>query len=119
MTSNTDLKELFFEHKLLPKINGEPTFSNLHQLLRLLKANACSVPCTLGGGTHGYIGILVSAMTYATLAPGTPFVIPVHPGPLHLPPGLTQYQIALEKNQHEEALRVSHEYQLMQRALIQ
>ena len=115
---NTDLKELFFEHKIIEKISGEPTFTTLHQLLRLLKANACSVLCTLGGGGHGYVGMLVSATAYNILAPGTPFLVPVHPGVLPVIAGQTQYQIALAKSQHETALRAFQEYVLMQRALI-
>ena len=117
--SNTDFKELFFEHKLIPRIEGEPTFTSLHNLLRLLKANTCSVPCTLGGGNHGYVGMLISATSYHILAPGTPFIAPTHPGPLAVVPGATQYQIALAKSQHEETMRVFRDYCLMQRALIQ
>lgn len=117
--SNTDFKELFFEHKLIPRIEGEPTFTSLHNLLRLLKANTCSVPCTLGGGNHGYVGMLISAVSYHILAPGTPFIAPTHPGPLAVVPGATQYQIALAKSQHEETMRVFRDYCLMQRALIQ
>ena len=118
MASSTDLNALFFEHKILPKILGEPTFDKLHQLLRWMKANACSVPCTLGGGANGYVGMLVSNVSYATLAPRTPFIVPVHPGVLQVPPNSTQYQIALAKSQHDESVRVYREYTLMQRALI-
>ena len=77
---STDFKELFFEHKIVPKIEGEPSFTQLHKLNQILKANACSVPCTLGGGANGYIGMIVSDATYASLKSGTPFITPVHPG---------------------------------------
>ena len=118
MTSNTDFKELFFEHKILSKIEGEPTFTTLHSLLQLLKENACSVQCTLGGGMHGYVGMLVSDASYAVLTPGTPFISPVHPGSLTPIAGVTQFQIALQKSQHEESIRIFRDYSLMQRALI-
>ena len=114
----TDLKELFFEHKVLKKNSGEPDFPRLHSLLRCSKANACSVPSTLGGGANGYVGILVSAVAYTALAPGTPIIAPVHPGQIPALPGGTQYQIALLKSQHDESIRVYTEYILMQRALI-
>ena len=117
--TNTDLKELFFEHKVIEKVTDEPNFPKLHNLLRLLKANACTVPCTLGGGAHGYVRILVSVVSYASLAPVTPFVIPVNPGALPIVPGQTQFQIALAKSQHDKNLRLYNEYTLMQRALIQ
>ena len=70
------------------------------------KANCSSVPCTLGGGPHGYSGILLSATTYATLAPTTSFVIPLNSGVLLVPVGATQYEIVLAKTTHDEALRV-------------
>lgn len=114
----TDLKELFFEHKILDRISGEPDFPQLHSLLRACKANACSVPSTLGGGQNGYIGMLVSAVAYASLAPGTPFTAPVHPGALPPLPNGTQYQITQLKSQHDESKRVYEEYILMQWALI-
>ena len=111
--SNPDLNGLFFEHKLIPRIEGGPNFNTIHQLLRLLKANAYSVPCTLGGGANTYIGMLVPDITYGTLAPDTPFVAPVHPGTLLLSPGLTQCQIVLWKSQYKGSLRVFREHQLM------
>ena len=119
MTSNTDFKELFFEHKILPKIEGEPTFKTLHILLQLLKDNACPVPCTLGSRTNGYVGMLVSDVSCQILVPDTPLIAPVHSGPLTTVPDATQYQIALVKSLHDKATRVFRDYALMQRALIQ
>ena len=83
-TSNTNFRDLYFEHKDLTRIIGEPTFSTLHLMILELKANASSVSSTLGGGQHGYIGVILSPVTYATLAPMQPFVPPIHPGVLHV-----------------------------------
>ena len=88
-------------------------------MLLQLKENVVSVPCTLGGGAHGFIGIILSAPTYATLAPNTPFVNPTHPGALAYVPGATQYEIAAAKTLHEEAIETYHAYELVQRALVQ
>ena len=117
-TSNINLNELYFEYKVLPRIVGEPTFNNLHEILKQLKANTCAVPCTLGGGANGYLGMLVSPPKYATVAPGTPFVAPAMPGALVINPTDTQYQIAITKTLYETALREHQTYILMQRALI-
>ena len=117
-TNNINLIDLYFEYKVLPRIVGEPTFGALHEMLKQLKANATSVPCTLGGGANGYLGILVSANQYNTVAPGTPFIPPPRPGPLVLNPGDTQYQIQAHKTQYDTALREHQTYLLMQRALI-
>ena len=117
--ATSNVRELYFEHKDLTRIVGEPMFDGLHHMLLQVKANLSSVPSTLGGGTHGYAGAMLSVATYATLAPMTPFITPTHPGTLTVPAGATQYAIALIKTQHDEALRIFSEYQLVQRATIQ
>ena len=70
------------------KIEGEPTFKTLHSLLQLLKVNTGYMPCTLGGGIYGYVGMLVSGISNAIL---TPFTAPVHPGSLKPVAGATQF----------------------------
>ena len=117
-TSNINLNELYFEYKVLTKIIGEPTFDKLHVLFRELKANTAAVPCTLAGGANGYLGMLVSAAQYQTVAPGTPFTPPPQPGPLVIDPTDTQYQIMIAKTQYETALREHQTYVLLQRSLI-
>ena len=52
-TTNVNLKDLYFEYKVLPRIVGEPTFNTLYDMLKQLKANDAAVPCTLGGGANG------------------------------------------------------------------
>jgi len=84
-----------------------------------LKANASSVPTDQGGGSLVYVCIIISPANYATLVSMTPFVPPVNPGVLHVASLATQYQIALAKIQHEEALKYFAKYQLVQRGLIQ
>ena len=100
--SNINLNELYFEYKVLPRIVGEPTFNHLHEILKQLKANTCAVPCTLGGGANGYLGMLVTPLKYATIAPGTPFVAPQMPGALLINPTDTQYQIAINLKQEKK-----------------
>ena len=60
-TSSINLKDLYFKYKVLTEIIDEPDFEKLHVLFRELKANTAAVPCTLGGGANGYLGMLVSA----------------------------------------------------------
>ena len=117
-TSNINLNELYFEYKVLLKIIGEPTFDKLHELFRQVKANTAAVPCTLGGGANGYLGMIVSPTQYQTVAPGTPFVAPSAPGALVIDPAATQYQIMIAKTQHDTALREHQAYVLLQRSVI-
>ena len=63
----------------LPPIVDEPTYETLKELKDQLKANATSIPTTLGGGNHGYLGLILSPAAYATISP-TAFVEPAYPG---------------------------------------
>ena len=76
-TSIPNYRETTFEYADLTAIHGEPTYEALTILLNQLKANARSVRTSLGGGNHGYLGLLLSPEQYASIAPNTPFVYPV------------------------------------------
>ena len=117
-TSNINLNQLYFEYKVLTKIVREPTFDDLHDLFRELKANVAAVPCTLTGGANGYLGMLVSAAQYETVTPGTPFVPPPQPGVMIINPTYIQYQIMIAKTQYKTALQEHQTYVLLQRLLI-
>ena len=56
-----------------------------------LKANSLSVPYIIGGGAYSYIEIIMPLVKYDTLAPMTPFIVPIHPGVLNVAPYDTQY----------------------------
>ena len=72
-----DFTNAFPNH--IPPIVGEPTYQTLKELKDQLKANAASIPTTLGGGNHGYLGLILSPAAYATISP-TAFVEPAYPG---------------------------------------
>ena len=112
-TSNINLNELYFEYKVLTKIIVEPTFNKLHEMFYQLKSNTAAIPCTLGGGINKYLGMLISAARYATVAPTTPFVPPPMPGALVIDSNMTQYQIAITKNQNNIALHEHQTYVLL------
>ena len=81
MTSTVPSVEDFtnaFPNHLSP-IVGEPTYQTLKELKDQLKANAASIPTTLGGGNHGYLGLILSPAAYATISP-TAFTEPAYPG---------------------------------------
>ena len=60
-------------------ITSEPNYDSLKNLKDQLKANTASIPTTLGGGNHGYLGLILSPTAYVTIAP-TPFEEPNYPG---------------------------------------
>jgi hypothetical protein len=61
------------------KVNGPPTSNDLNLLEEELIAIAASIPSVLGGEMSSHAGMLLSNIDYATMAPGSPFVVPVNP----------------------------------------
>ena len=71
------------------------------------------VQCTLGGGTHGYLGAVLTAAEYATATPinTPPFIDPPFSGAAAvIPPNSTGPQIAAIECQFNKALRQWMEY---------
>jgi hypothetical protein len=68
------------------KIHGLPTFETLRKMKKDLQLNAVSIPSALGGGAHGYLGLLLSEAAYGVEAgndaAGLPikFEAPTFPG---------------------------------------
>ena len=68
-TFSVNYKDSYFEHPFLTAIRTEPTYETLHHLKNEVKANASSVPTTLGGGNHGYLGMILTPAEYCYIAP--------------------------------------------------
>jgi hypothetical protein len=74
-----------FPHPILPTVQGKPDYQTIHDFRKLLKANSRPIDTHLGGGTLGYLGLIVSDASYAMIAPATDagpplWVIPTAPG---------------------------------------
>ena len=115
---NVDYRQTLFETTTLPKHTGEPTFEILRNLHNLLKTNSSDVLTSLGGGNHGYLGLLLSDARYALVSPA-PFIRPIHPGILVIPPATTQHMASTLRDQHKEALRLFIECKNVEKALQQ
>jgi hypothetical protein len=118
-TIDIDFKSTYFQHSSLTQVYGEPTYQSLQKLYKEIKANATSVASVLGGGLHGYLGLVVSPVNYARTQPTHPFVRPAHPGALNIAATATQYNIALAKDVHDTATKTFKECNLLERTLIQ
>jgi hypothetical protein len=46
-----------------------------------MKENFCSIYTIRGGGNYGHLGDLLSDTMYATIAPNTPYIVPLNAGP--------------------------------------
>jgi hypothetical protein len=99
------------------KIEGPPTYESLTELRNTLKANAATVASHRGGGSNGYLGLVVSAAVYATIDP-TAFTLPDNPGPQPvIPPGTTAAQVGALVRTHTAHLREWREYMNIHQAL--
>ena len=82
-----------------------------------LKANAASIPTTLGGGTHGYLGLILSPAAYATIA-ATQFIEPIYPGQHpQVPAGTSAANTSTIVRHHTEDLHQWREFQNVNTAL--
>ena len=75
-----------FKYKTPTPIFGAPTNKTLKRLKEELRANASSVESDLGGGNHGYLGLVLNNAEYVLVSP-TAFLAPNYPQPLIIPNG--------------------------------
>ena len=106
-----------FPNSSIPIIEGEPTHETLKSNEKLLIENASSAQSTLGGGNHGYLGLVLKPTKYHTVT-GHDFVPHANPGALPVvPAGATQHQILNANSQHKDRLRLWREQQVVIKAL--
>ena len=117
-SSNIDYATVYFKYKNPTPINGEPTNKALKRLKTELRANASSVDTDLGGGDHGYLGLVLSDVEYARITPASPFIPPTFPGPLVIDPALTAVQQVQARETHKEAIALYRECKNVEKALL-
>ena len=108
----------YFKYKTPTPIRGEPTHKSLKRLKLELQANASSVETDLGGGNHGYLGLVLTDEEYALIPNTQPFIAPNYPPPLVIPANTTQIQALELKEQHEEKKRLYLECRNVEKALL-
>ena len=93
-----DAIEANFPHPDISAQPGIPTYDIIASAHRKSKANATLVESTLGGGSHGLLGLTILHETYQTVT-GHAFVAPVNPG------GLPIIALAATQAQISEAVQ--------------
>ena len=92
-TGTVDYAASYFKYKTPTPIRGQPTNKALKRLKNELQANASSIESDLGGGDHGFLGLVLTDAEYATV-PGTqPFVAPNYPAALTIPGNATPIEV--------------------------
>ena len=118
-TSNIDYALLYFKYKNPSPINSEPTYNSLKWLKTELRANASSVDTDLGGGDHGYLGLVLSDVEYARINPQpAAFVAPNFPGALVIDPAFTAVQAVQARESHAEEMALYRECKNVEKALL-
>ena len=118
-TTQGNYKDTHFQHADLTPIWGEPKNDTLKVLMNECKANAQTVHSNLGGGANGHLGLVLMPPKYNIVAPGTPYLRPLFPGPLNIPLNTTNVQAQMLRDQHQEDVRVFHETEAVHNALVQ
>jgi hypothetical protein len=109
-----------FPHPTIPHHTGTPTYAAINIVHKKLKANASSIPSELGGGTHGLLGLVLSAPAYINIT-GHVFIPPNNPGPTAVIPRNLRLSAQINElvRQHANDLRIFHEYTRTDQALKQ
>ena len=118
-TSQVDYARSCFKYPTPTPIRGEPTYESLKRIREELCANASSVESELGGGDHGYLGLVLTDQEYAELSRSPPqFVAPQFPGALSIPESAGPVQALGLRSTHEESLRQYRECRNVEKALL-
>ena len=96
---------------------GAPTYETLHILNNEIKSNAMAVHSNIGGGKQGYLMLVVSLTAYALLT-NINFFRQAYKGKVITPIAATRHAQEELKLQYDKNLRVFHEKQGVERALI-
>ena len=119
MTTNIDYAATYFKYPTPTPINGEPTNKALKRLKNELRANASSVDTDLGGGDHGYLGLVLSDAEYANITPPpAPFTAPVFPAALTVPANATPVEAVNLREVHKENTRLYRECKNIEKSLL-
>ena len=69
------------------------SYISLRKIINELKANAASIPCDLGGGEYGHLGLVITVEVYVNMTP-TAYICPLHLGILNITVGTPSYKAA-------------------------
>ena len=115
---STNYRTDCFTYENLTPIIGKPDYISLHKLKKQIKANAQSVPSTLGGGNHGLLGLVLTPAEYA-LVSAVPFVRELYPGALDFPNGTTAIQSKMIEDAYRKRMKNYEACERVEKAITQ
>ena len=114
-----NFRATYFQDADLIPIRRKPKNDTLQVLINECMANSQTVHSNLDGGANSHLGLVLMPTKYAVIAPGTPYVRPVFPGPLVIPANTTNVQAQMLRDQHQEELRLFHKTEAVHNTLVQ
>ena len=114
---NIDYVTTNFEYPVLTKIHGIPTYEALRKIKNEIKYNTASVPCDLGGGNHGHLGVVLTQVEYSSITI-TPYVRSVHSGIVNIAVGTPNYEATRLCYNIKEAIRLNREDNNVKKVLL-
>ena len=117
-TSRIDYASTYFPHSTPTPIRGEPDYKSLKKFENELRSNANSVDSDLGGGNHGYLGLVLSEQEYNRICPDTPFEAPEFPGPLVISWGTDTADVINLREEHRTNVALYREWREVEKALL-
>ena len=106
----------YFKYKTPTSIQSAPTNKTLKWLKQELRANASSVESDLGGGDHGYLGLVITDAKYTTVT-ATPIVPPTYPATLTITAVTDQVQALNLWEIHKDTKNAYYECKNIKKAL--
>ena len=116
--TRVDYAATYFPYPKPTPIQGEPTYKALKRLKNELRANSSSVDSDLGGGDHGYLGLVLNDAEYSRVVPNTPFIAPRFPGSLNIPRGTDTIDAINLREEHKRNTGLYRECREVEKALI-
>ena len=113
-----DYAASYFKYKTPTPIIGAPSHKTLKRLKQELRANASSVDTDLGGGDHGYLGLVLTDEEYLRVAPNTPFVAPEFPCSLLIPANTDMVTAMNLREAHKRDTNLYRECREVEKALL-
>jgi hypothetical protein len=109
-------------HPIPPPVEGEPDYQTINATRKFLQANSRAIDTHLGGGTLGHLGLIISDVSYAMIAPPTAdeptsWVTPNAPVRAPATTDGTASQISAARHVWEEDVQTYRTYTSAQQAL--
>ena len=120
LTQHIDYVTTYFPHKVPTLVRGVPNYANIKRVKTELRANASSVDSELGGGDHGYLGLVLSNVEYLAVpgVNGNMFQPPAYPRAFVISPTASAVEALQRREAHNEQIRLYRECQNVEKAIM-